>query len=422
MTALTSRPLKVAILCQSDSLGGAAVVTRRLAHTLHSENIDAHLLVFHKLSSDPLVFPTTSRIHRAFTFMGERLGIFLRNGFSRSNLFKVSTASTGLDLCNHPTVREADVILLSWINQGFLSLRSIRKLASLGKPIVWMMHDMWNVTGICHHAYECTAYTGECGRCPFLTGHRPHDLAYRTQRRKALLYAGGNFTFVAVSHWLAECARKSYLMREADVRVIPNAFPIEAFPTEPTMQLPFLNDKKYVIVMGAARLDDPIKGLPFAIEALNYLFDNHPVFARQSIAVFFGSVKSPTAFDTLHFPHYLTGQVNDSNTLRQLYASADVVLSTSHYETLPGTLIEGMAAGAVPVSFDHGGQSDIFEHLSTGYMAKYHDTVDVAKGILWAATQRPASRRQLHEEIHRKFASKVVAAEYIKLFHSLLQK
>lgn len=419
-TTTQNAPLKVTIICNSDNLGGAAVVTRRLAHALQGEGVEANILVFHKLSTDETVHCTCSRLKRASTFLGERLGIFLRNGFSRSKLFKVSTASAGIDLSTHPLVKDADVIMLSWVNQGLLSLKGISKLASLGKPVVWTMHDMWNMTGICHHAYECEAYMKECGHCRFLSGYKHRDLSYRVQRAKASLYKKSAITFVAVSNWLGSRASKSALLRDADVRVIPNAFPIDSFYTKSSVNLPFIIDKKYVIVMGAARLDDPIKGLPYAIDALNHLFDNYPELSRKSIAVFFGDTKSNSCFDELRFPYHLMGPVNDGNILRQLYARADVVLSTSLYETLPGTLIEGMAAGAVPVSFGRGGQDDIYEHRKTGYTARYMDSTDIADGIRWAATAR-LDRDMLHDQIHQRFSAKVVATKYLQLFRELLE-
>lgn len=413
------RPLKVAVICQSDTLGGAAVVTRRLVHALQAEGVDASLLAFHKLSTDDSVHTTSSRIVRAAKFMGERLDIYLHNGLSRRDLFKVSTASTGIDLSKHPAVREADVIVLSWVNQGMLSLKGIHRLAALGKPIVWTMHDMWNMTGICHHAYECDAYTGTCAHCRFLSGGSDHDLSTRTQQRKADLYKQHPITFVAVSNWLAERARRSSLLRDADVRVIPNAFPIESFPTTPSMELHCVGESPHIITMGAARLDDPIKGLNYAIDALNTLFDNDPELARKSLAVFFGDIRDASLLDRLRFPFRHMGLVNDGNVLRQLYAHSDVVLSTSLYETLPGTLIEGMAAGAVPVSFGQGGQSDIFEHLRTGYIAEYKNADDIAAGIKWALTHSPA-REEQHAEVRRRFSSSAIATRYIDLFHELL--
>ncbi len=413
------QPLKVTLICHSDLLGGASIVTYRLLYALIEAGVEARMVVFNSYSHDILVTEGAKRPARGVSFFLERLKIFLHNGFSRENLFKVSTASDGLRLDKHPWVKDADVLVLSWINQGLLSLRGIRRLMKLGKPIVWTMHDMWNLTGICHHAQECRAYFEQCGNCQFLTGHKRHDLSHRVWKKKKKLYDRSNITFVAVSNWLAKCAAHSSLLSGRDVRVIPNAFPVDSFFTSPTGIIDRLGHAKNIILMGAARLDDPIKGLPMAIEALNYLFDNRPDIAQDSMLVFFGDVYDKSSFDGLRFPHLQFGRINDSNLLRQLYAHAKVVISTSLYETLPGTLIEGLASGALPVTFGRGGQTDIIEHKVNGYIAEYKDTKDFANGIIWALGQKP-NRDALHEDVRRKFSSVTIANKYIDLFHELL--
>ncbi len=417
----SNQPLKVTLICHSDLLGGASIVTYRLLYALRDAGVDARMVVFNRYSNDNLVSEGARRPARGVTFFLERLKIFARNGFSRENLFKVSTASDGLRVDRHPWVREADIIMLSWINQGLLSFRGIKRLIKLGKPMVWTMHDMWNLTGICHHAQECKAYFEQCGNCQFLTGNSRSDLSHSVWEKKRELYDKANFTFVAVSHWLAGCAERSTLLSGRDVRVIPNAFPVDSFFTRPTNVIDRLGQAKNIILMGAARLDDPIKGLPMAMEALNYLFDNRPDIAQNSRLVFFGDVADKASFDGLRFPHQHLGRVNDSNLLRQLYARAKVVISTSLYETLPGTLIEGLASGALPVTFGRGGQADIIEHKVNGYIAEYKDIKDFANGIIWALEQNP-DRDALHEDVRRRFSSVTIANKYVDLFNELLKR
>lgn len=416
----SNRPLRVTFLCHSDNLGGASVVTRRLVQALTKQGVDARLVVFNKISDDNSVrIAVRSRFRRGLPFMAERLRILAYNGLSRENLFKVSTASDGMDLSGHPDVTEADVIVLSWINQGMLSLDGIRKLGRLGKPIVWIMHDMWNMTGICHHAIECGRYEKECGHCQFLTGRKDKDLSRRTWKKKKALYDDVPITFVAVSNWLAGCARRSSLLGGRDVRVIPNAFPVDSFKTVPSMSFTRLPEGVNVILMGAARLDDPIKGLGYAVDALNYIFDNRPEVARDTIMVFFGAVRDPHAFDNLRFPYLTFGMINDPLGVRELYSRASVVISSSLYETLPGTLIEGQAAGALPVGFGRGGQTDIIDHKVNGYIARFGDIRDLAEGIIWALGN-PADRNALHEQVRARFASDTIARRYISLFRELL--
>lgn len=422
LTATDKKTKKVIMVSHSDLLGGAAVVTYRLMQAMRRNGIDARMLVYTKVSSDTHVMQIGTRWRRGLKFITERVNILFNNGFSKTNLFKVSTADIGFFIHNHPWIKQADIIMLGWINQGLMSLESVKKLAKLNKPIVWTMHDMWNLTGICHHAYECKAYVESCGHCQFLTGKKEHDLSRTVWKRKKKLYESIPIKFVAVSNWLAEKCSESSLLKNADITVIPNAFPIDSFsPSTKSGVLPLgMNSSQKLIVMGAARLDDPIKGLNYTIEALNYIFDNYPKVAAECCAVFFGDVRNSAAFDNLRFSHILTGRINDPDMLRCLYANSRVVLSTSLYETLPGTLIEGQASGCLPVTFGNGGQSDIVEHKVTGYIADYKNSQSVAEGILWALDQ-DIDRNFLHQNVKDKFSSNSVVKKYVNLFNSFNQ-
>lgn len=418
-----SSPLKVTFISHSDIIGGAAMVTFRLMNALRRQGVDARMVVYTRSSDDPNVSTIGTRFVRGMKFMVERAGIAFNNGFSREDVFKVSTGGIGMPLHRHKWVKEADVIVLGWFNQGLLSLRGIRRLSALGKPIVWVMHDMWAQTGVCHHAYDCTNYRLKCGKCRFLGVGGAADLSYRVWRRKMKLYDDVPITFVAVSTWLARRAARSSLLGNRAVRVIPNAFPVETFNTEPSAMIKGFGipDARNIILMGAARLDDPIKGLQYAVDALNWLFDNRPDVARTSHAVFFGNLHDRALLDNLRFPHTHVGRIDDHKLLRDLYALSSVVLSTSLYETLPGTLIEGQAAGCLPVTFGRGGQGDIVTHKVDGYIADYLDPESVADGIIWAL-QANVDRDALHESVARRFDSVTVARRFISLFNELLER
>lgn len=160
--------------------------------------------------------------------------------------------------------------------------------------------------------------------------------------------------------------------------------------------------------MGAARLDDPVKGLDYAVEILNKLK------ADDTIAVFFGEIRNREALAGLHFPHIHIGTVSDAAILRELYARATVVISTSLYETLPGTLIEGQAAGCTPVAFDSGGQRDIIEDGKTGYLIAPYDT-DVFAHTLMKAITVPFDPDTLRASVEQRFSASSVARKYIEI-------
>ncbi len=191
---------KILLVNHSETLGGAAVVTYRLMQALIKAGLDVRMLVYTKTGSDKNVDVIGSRFTRSVGFMLERAGIFLANGFSRENVFKVSTGNFAHGIMSHPWTREADIVCLNWINQGLLGIKDLLKLHEAGKKLVWTMHDMWTMTGICHHSYECDNYEAECGNCMFLGPKAgPDDLSHRIWRRKNDIYSRIDDKYMAVS-------------------------------------------------------------------------------------------------------------------------------------------------------------------------------------------------------------------------------
>lgn len=421
--------MKIALICKSDSTGGAAVVTFRLMNALRANGMNARMIVTEKKSGSPHVIEAASQNKSLVPFLAERLRIFAGNGFNRKTLFRIDTASDGLPLHRIPFVREADVICLNWVNQGVVSLKGIRKLAALGKPLVWTMHDMWNMTGICHHAGYCQKFLGprgECGDCPLLE-HKAskNDLSHKVWKHKRNLYDSVNINFVAVSTWLADTARKSSLMHDSDISVIPNAFDTTTISL-PTKTAVSGNRDSARIIFGAARIDDPVKNHHTLVEATKILADKYPQEAKRLELVTFGSLKDPDALKGVAIRHTHLGRISPEE-IRDIYESGSVVVSTSEWETLPGTLIEGQAWGCVPVALDHGGQPDIIDHLSTGYLAPWSDNrkenaLRIAEGILWGINNRNSVIQIMQQSVIEKFAENTVAEKYIRLFRKLLNQ
>lgn len=171
--------MKVVLISRSDLRGGAAVFTFRLMVALRNNGVDAKMLVVEKLSADRSVMSYANYFQDKLNFLLERFEIFIRNGFSRKTLFHVDTAHYGRDISEHHWIKDADYIILNWMNQGALSLRGVKRILELGKPTIWNLHDMWCLTGICHHAYDCNRYTQDCGHCPLLKSNKHNDLSHR---------------------------------------------------------------------------------------------------------------------------------------------------------------------------------------------------------------------------------------------------
>lgn len=413
--------MKVVLINHSDSQGGAAVVSLRLMHALEEAGVQVRMLVTEQsLNNDGLVEPLGGRRANKMRFIAERLHIMLHNGANRETLFKIDTCRFGASAASHPWVKEADVVMLAWVNQGTMSLKGIERIHRMGKPIVWVMHDMWNCTGVCHHAFDCEGYLSTCSACHLL-GKSGDDLSTSTQRRKAALYQRVPIHFVAVSHWLEAVCRNSAIMKGCDVRMIFNAFPADSYRYERLeVAYPGVPLDKTVIIMGARRLDEDNKGFPEMLETTQYIAKERPELAKKIHFLLYGDIKDASLLEQMAVPYTYVGSV-DSIMLNELYRHSDIVLSTSLYENLPGTLIEGQASGCLPVTFGKGGQADIVDHLKSGYIADYKSPGSVADGIEWAIAN-PADRAWLHQEVVRKFSADVIAQQFIQLFEELTGK
>lgn len=417
------RGKKIVMVNHGDTLGGAAIVTFRLMQALRKRGLDVKMVVYTKSSNEPTVDTVGTRYSRGLRFCMERLWMLVRHDIPYKNLFMVSTGDFAANVDTHPWVKEADIVCLNWFNQGLLNLKGLKRLHNKGKKLVWTMHDMWAFTGVCHHAYECDHYTDKCGGCMFVdSGGDLNDVSHKVWERKMKAYAEVPMTFVAVSHWLERKARSSSLLRDKPVTTIHNAFPIESFYTSPhgeANSLTLTDTKSNLILIASARLDDPVKGLQYSIDALNKVFDTNPKVAQNTMVYLLGSMKQPELLDSLRMSHRWLGLVRDPKVLRYLYSTAKVVLSSSLYESLQGTLIEGQAGGALPVTFGGDGREDIVTHLKNGYIARYKDTDDLAAGIVWALGA-DVSRDELHRSVEERFAGDKIADKYIELFSTLI--
>ncbi len=421
--------MKILILNTSEHAGGAAVAANRLMNALHKGGHEVHMLVRDKQTNDPRVVSVnrgfiTQKINK-FRFVWERFIIFVNNRFSKKNLFAVSIANTGTNISKHPLVKEADVIHIHWVNQGFLSLKNIQQLVALGKPVVWTMHDMWPCTGICHHAYECNYYQNVCGNCFWLHTGKERDLSYRIHRRKEF-FQQKNLCFVAVSQWLQLKAKQSSLLEKSEIAIIPNVVDTNIFKpgnkSAVRKELGWAADKK-IILMGAAKLNDPVKGFQYLREALSLLTEKQD--KNNYSLVLFGAIKNDATFlNNLPVHHIHLGIITDTQHLAKLYQAADITVVPSLYETFGQTLSEAMACGCPVVSFDNSGQTDIINHKVNGYLANWKSGADLAKGIDWTLSEADYNSlsEKAIEKVHSHYAEWIVAGEYLALYESCLSQ
>ncbi|EAY26107.1 glycosyltransferase family 4 protein [Microscilla marina] len=432
---MEQRAIKIAIVNTFQDFGGAAVAAQRLHKALQDQPlVEPQLLVqvqSQKQQHLQAVANTWWGKKRAFLrFTVDRL-LFWRQAKSKATRYAISPAYIGTNISQHPLIKQADIIHLHWIVFGFLSLKSLKTLFALGKPIVWTMHDMWAFTGGCHHARNCDHYQQECGNCVFLKHPHPKDLSYRIFQKKLTIYENKSLHLVGCSQWIANEATKSGLMSaevstKSSIQSIPN--PIDTTVYTPLdkkllrQQRSLAVDKKYLL-FGSVKISDKRKGIDYFLEALQILKELYPATLQEvELLVFGGAGEQVKALSP--YTVHLQGLLSGDETLRQNYNLGDALVMPSLEENLPNTIMESMACGTPAIAFDVGGVSDLIDHQQNGYLASYKSAEDLAKGIYWVLYQ--ADNQTLTQNARRKvlnnFTEEVVSNQYVQLYKKILDQ
>jgi hypothetical protein len=110
--------MRVLIVNTSEKTGGAAVAANRLMDALNNNGVKAKMLVRDKETEDITVVSLPRSLRLQWNFLWERWCVFWHLHFSRQRLWEVDMVTSGTDITKLREFQEADVIHLSWINQG----------------------------------------------------------------------------------------------------------------------------------------------------------------------------------------------------------------------------------------------------------------------------------------------------------------
>lgn len=417
--------MRVLIVNTSENTGGAAVAANRLKEALNNNGIKAKMLVRDKESDDITVAQLNKSWHQKWDFLWERFVIYMRLHFKRDNLFLIDIANAGTDITKTREFKEADVIHLSWINQGMLSLKGIKKILESHKPVVWTMHDLWPASSICHYARNCHNFEKQCGNCPLLPGNgSSNDLSARIWRKKSKILERNSILFVTCSKWLADKAKKSGLLSGQKIISIPNPIDSRVFTKENRAEARLyagLPEDKKLILFVSQRVTDKRKGMDYFITAINKMVEEHPEMKDNCGIAILGGKAEELAYK-LPLPSYPLGYVSEEKKIASIYNSVNLFVLPSLEDNLPNTIMEAMACGVPCVGFNTGGIPEMIDHLKNGYVAEYKSSDDLAKGIHWVLSE--ADHQSLSNEAMKKvnqcYSQYAVAMKYIEAYNQAM--
>ncbi len=373
-----------------DIQGGAAIAAHRLHRGLRGLGEDCRMGVRHKSSANDTVIHLSPQEEANPSDQEFFLRTVIQGHCIDSHRTDISNTMftlpyPGYDIACLPPVQEADIINLHWVS-GFQSPITLRKLFSLGKPVVWTLHDQWAFSGGCHYAAGCAEYQTDCTDCPQLADD-PFNLPAAVLRDKQALLSPANLTIVTPSRWLASCARESSLFRKLRVEVLPNSLDTDFFtslPKEGAKKDLGLSTESVTLLFGATDCAEKRKGFSELLTALRLCLAHHDFRTlaeggRLKILCF-GHPDSTLNHSGL--PIIPLGYLGSPERVKTAYAGADLFILPSLEDNLPNTILEALSCGTPVVAFATGGIPEVVKDGENGRLAPVGDSQALARAIL----------------------------------------
>ena len=108
--------------------------------------------------------------------------------------------------------------------------------------------------------------------------------------------------------------------------------------------------------------------------------------------------------------------------IASLYNAVDLFVTPSLQDNLPNTIVEAMSCGTPCVGFNVGGIPEMITHQADGYVARYQDSEDFARGIVWCLDESrlDSLRQQARRTAMATYAEPIAASRYLDIYRSLL--
>lgn len=375
-------PMNILQINTFDVRGGAARVAFELHKALRRMGHNSMMLVGTKMSDDPdvvnMYFEKQKYLRTAYKIMHlftKRMELIsgLQYFFVLPDKYFLKT-----DL-----IKDADIIHVHNTHGGYLSQWAIRNLSEK-KPVIWTLHDMWAITGHCAHSLECEKWKTGCGKCPYLRAYPPVyvDTTHFLWNVKKRAYEKSKLVITVPSKWLMDKLPES-ILSHIPVYLINNAVDTDTFmskdkhKTRAKLGLP--RDRYILTFIADAGARNPWKGFDYLLKSLSLIKKD---YISQLFFVMIGekrdSIMKETGIDGIS-----VGKVSQPELMAEYYSASDIYLLPSIAENSPLVVLEAMSCGTPVVAFDVGGVSEIIQHKETGYIAKYKDAGDFARGVEW---------------------------------------
>jgi glycosyltransferase involved in cell wall biosynthesis len=412
-----NKPIKVLHIVSGNLAGGAGRGVLWLHQALLEQDLNSLVLCSQKPVNTyrGVEYYTDTLFRKVSFYVSRKMDRLVLKAFPKRKR-GISLGWFGVNITKLKCFRQADIIHLHWINDGFISVRGIGKF---NKPIVWTLRDMWPMTGICHYSISCDNYTRGCGNCHFLGSNLTADLSRLAAWMKRRYYPK-NMQLVGISNWITDQALGSILFKGYSIETIANIVDLNKFQCiEKSAAREELNiiTKKKILLVSSVNISAYYKGFSLLLESLQRLDKS------KYLVVLLGRVDKDSV-SKINQEVLVIPFTTDPIELNNIYCCADVFMAPSIQEAFGKTVVESLSSGVPVVCWDNSAPSEIVQHKETGYLARAFDTDDFAQGIEWIANNSKYSilSQQGVTRVNKRYAFQLAANKYRSLYINNIER
>lgn len=406
-----------------DFVGGAAKAMGRVHAELLKAGHSSNILVGYPTAKDEHVFylnQETARLRTVQQKILDRAGAVLNKKFAIDRYAFQNT----WNIPKLPVFQSSDVINLHNLHSDYFNLRALPALGK-EKPLVWVMHDMWSLTGFCAADFGCGKWRTGCHHCPSLVGDNrayaipepiPFDRTRENWQAKEQIYQNVRLHVIAPSKWILSMAEQSILARKAVFYHVPHGIDLERFaPMDRALarDLLHLPQEKKIILFSSENISKPNKGFQYLLEAVKRLD------SREEIILLALGTKAVFQDIPENIKIVQLGWINEERFIRIAIAAADVFVMPSLSEIFGLVYLEAMACGVPSIGFRTGGVPEVIDHMQTGYLAELKNVEDLACGLRQCLFDLALSHRlalQCRKTAIERFSIQIQAKRYLDVY------
>lgn len=356
-TSANDCPLKIALVNAADAGGGAERSVLSLHQGLRRAGHRSRLYVGDKQTDtiDVVRIPYQRGLpglRRIARWIESRTGWQDIYNPSFRNLLRLIPADTNVVHFNN-----------LWGASGYADL-SILPTLTRRIPGLITERQNWLLTGHCACFHDCDRWRTGCGNCPRLDlpPAIPKDGTRYNWARKKRIVQNSNLTFVGISDYVCNLARRSPIWAEKNIQRIYNGIDTKVFRSVGSERKKALQEKlgipsdRVSVLLSGQTLGGYREGIATeGYQAINQLNDS------RIIPVLVGKYAEEASANLVGDSVVIEYRTS-AEEMAECYQACDITIVTSHVEAFGRIAAESQACGTPVVSFDTGGLSEVVKN------------------------------------------------------------